>query len=1434
MTEFDASKLFNRRCLVLRIICLFVLLGKGLVSAQSPPGDCSYYYAPLKQHVASIYQGSDDAAEGDGSWMDLAAVNVNIGEAAWADMIGGFRLTGTDIPANATIVKAELVLSFIWDYGGPTTLLIHGEDLTQNSLTFSANSGDLSNRSKTTASISEVQINSIPFLASMPVTYDVTNIVDEFVSEGWTSGDPMTFIVETTTGFRSFSSYEYINPGQYSTQLVLTYQTPLPSCNSGLSGFVFEDYNDNGHFDRHGAEFSEPGLSGVDVLVYDNNGLAFSGITDALGNWTFPGATTGEAYRVEYQYPPEFHTSNASQLGSSSEVSFPTAPECCLDFGLHRLSDYACPEPQLVAVCNVRCGSWNDSDPILVSIPEQELGTSTTDINDYIIPDHPVLIPAAELGAIWGIAYNKCDDVIYTGAKFMNLTDMGPGGTGAIYCIDNSTNDGSHASVTEPSNILVQIPNAGDDPAAGLECGANNDPSYMKFADKVGLGDVDLNETCDTLYAVNLNERSLIAIPVDGCNTTGSLQSYSLPVPSGTFTCSGDTIQPFGLAHRKGKVYVGAVCTAEVTQDTDNLWAYVYEFSAGSGFDPVPVLDFPLDYVRSGRNFENSAGDWPNMDWHPWRTTWSAANPIPDSLYKDNFNQVSYPQPVLSDITFDRGDMVLGFMDRFANQFAFDEDPSGVAGQNEPSGDNTVNATPAGEILRAGATAAGGWILEDNSLVDGQRTGRQTTEGANTEEGPGGGEFYHGDRYSATHEEITLGGLTQIPGHKDVVTTAFDPTGIYREYTDDPRFGSGGIITLDNRSGLQVSGWEGYYGSGSDFGKGNGFGDVEYICECAPLEIGNRVWHDVDGDGVQDPSEQPIGGVLVNLYDAAGLLLGQVTTDSDGRFFFNESNLSLALEPNSNYFIALAPSNFDTNGDLLIGANNYGTTTIANSSSVGNTDTNDSDAIEPANIASGIAAIDSDNLAYIPVSTGEAGENNFTYDFGFRLAADCELTASGLANVDCQLNDFSASAGGQIVFSLNPLGDNLAFGYSISASQGNTAVTVADLSSNAVSENAYGRDSYFLLPAGSAGSGDVQVTITDLADPSCTLIITVPDPGDCQLSCSCSTQTAKIKRAIPMTDTNWTQNLVFPQFDDLNGCRILESVEVVQIGEIGQMAVLENGDATTNTLTATTSGSVSLNFNGNSLSTSPGSITNSANLAVGIAVPAQGTWTGDVMNSTLLAMGSNLLSSLNSLQQPDQQSWWVTSQTGNLSHDDDIVVFDPSFSLTSTSGVYNSASDLSFFTGSGIVNLSASSSGVSSASGSGNASSIIRTTASVTVEVTYSFTCAPPSILSLVPGTCDPASDTFDLDVEVSYYCGLSGDIEVNGTMYTPDGNSPDTFTISGLPATGAPVNTVTVNYVDDTACASATDDYAAPEPCALPECPTNDCVQINVQVNSN
>lgn len=59
--------------------------------------------------------------------------------------------------------------------------------------------------------------------------------------------------------------------------------------------------------------------------------------------------------------------------------------------------------------------------------------------------------------------------------------------------------------------------------------------------------------------------------------------------------------------------------------------------------------------------------------------------------------------------------------------------------------------------------------------------------------------------------------------------------------------------------------------------------DAGFFRRCA---VGDFVWEDANGNGVQDPGEQGIGSVTVNLYDSKNVLMDTVSTVGDGSYSF--------------------------------------------------------------------------------------------------------------------------------------------------------------------------------------------------------------------------------------------------------------------------------------------------------------------------------------------------------------------------------------------------------------------------------------------------------------------------------------------------------------------------------------------------------------------
>lgn len=54
----------------------------------------------------------------------------------------------------------------------------------------------------------------------------------------------------------------------------------------------------------------------------------------------------------------------------------------------------------------------------------------------------------------------------------------------------------------------------------------------------------------------------------------------------------------------------------------------------------------------------------------------------------------------------------------------------------------------------------------------------------------------------------------------------------------------------------------------------------------APATLGDRIWSDADGDGVQDPGERGIEGVTVELLDRGGSVIATTVTGADGSYLF--------------------------------------------------------------------------------------------------------------------------------------------------------------------------------------------------------------------------------------------------------------------------------------------------------------------------------------------------------------------------------------------------------------------------------------------------------------------------------------------------------------------------------------------------------------------
>lgn len=563
----------------------------------------------------------------------------------------------------------------------------------------------------------------------------------------------------------------------------------------------------------------------------------------------------------------------------------------------------------------------------------------------------------------------------------------------------------------------------------GNKATASNDPAAFGQAGKVSLGAIEISSDGRYLFVVNLYDRKIYQFQFNSITNPTSAtfaNSWELPNPparsnsglSGAAVtyASSATInhfyngtrglqRPFALKYRNGKLYIGSVTTGEGTgavSITDNnsgdveytdLWAYVWELTPSvngaasvSDFSSSPVLQFPLNYPK-GIN-----GDTFDEAWRPWTNT------IQQGTIYEPSSSWGIPQAILAGIEFDvDGSMILGLRDRTGDQ-------GGYANRmlDSTGAQTSRTAVSYGDQLRAYKNPSSCTYELESNGKEGVSSSKSATGGANggplvtfsngnrrVNLGPGGGEFYYQDgveMYNGTqqsgryHLNTAMGGLALMPGTEEVTASYMDPLALW----------SGGISWMNNNDGTNTRDYQLYAGSTvGEIGKANGLGDIELLFENAPLEIGNRIWQDTNGDGIQGADEPGIGGVLLELVNEAGTVIATVVTATDGTWYFTTDTgtdgtgvkYGVNLLPSTSYTVRLATSgegndwdptaNSGAGGPRTGGALAGLSLTAANKTGNGEADISDSDATLV------------DKIPSITFTTGGYGENNHTLDIGF-------------------------------------------------------------------------------------------------------------------------------------------------------------------------------------------------------------------------------------------------------------------------------------------------------------------------------------------------------------------------------------------------------------------------------------------------------------------
>ncbi len=705
-------------------------------------------------------------------------------------------------------------------------------------------------------------------------------------------------------------------------------ESPYPAFGPTLiAGRTFNDFNSNGEFSANGM-VTDTVMPGITVTVFSTSGeVVGTAVTDASGNYALTPTAPGP-YRVEFSGLPDGYEPSRSGAANGTSVQFvnTAADATGVDFAASKPCDFCQELPGLFLnfyVGGDQISGPNSAKTVLGMLPYSAGSTALPAASQPVTTS---LARASQIGATWGLGYQRATKTIFAGTYFKYRTGFGPGGQGQIY----SVNAGPDGVLGTAEDIVGSFVNLNTLFGAGTT-GTNPFTATGSFGDsslvgKVEFGDVDVSNDDQTLYAVNLADRKVYQIPLTGnppvAPASAAAVTVSPAVPTTADCLVATDMRPFAVEEHNGLIYIGSICTFEsagpFTAKKPILYVWALD-PATNTFGSTPVLSAPLTYTNA------TVGGW---------LTWSATS--------------SYARiPMLTDIEFDaHGDMILALRNR--------------------GSDMNKAVTGTGDMLLACANGAGGWTLESS----GDCGTRSTNWGLAN--GPGGDEYFNDA--NAEFNEMSNGGLAMLPGSNTVFNTTYDQFVLY----------SGSVTWFSTETGGQVKGWStklSPFDVTTIDGKQNALADIEMLCDPAPIEIGNRVWQDLDSDGIQDAGEPGIGGQTVTLTGPGGVISTTVT-DPDGNYYFRGEAAtglySSTLRANTAYTLSLTPPA----GSALTLLNGD-----ADTSNDSISDVRDSD----ASLVGGTPTI--------YYTTGDIGQNNHGLDFGFikSLTATVDITNTGIA-----------------------------------------------------------------------------------------------------------------------------------------------------------------------------------------------------------------------------------------------------------------------------------------------------------------------------------------------------------------------------------------------------------------------------------------------------
>lgn len=233
-----------------------------------------------------------------------------------------------------------------------------------------------------------------------------------------------------------------------------------------------------------------------------------------------------------------------------------------------------------------------------------------------------------QVGAVYGLAYDAPRGRLYAAAFHKRSTAFGPGGPGQIYAIDVATGQVS------PLVALAAGPDRHDHRL-------NMDSDAAPWVGRAGLGDIDLDDSGDTLFAVNLTDARIYRVDVPGRAVLGSFQHGAAG-----FDWARNA-RPFGLAYHDGWLYHAVVDGMEFESVPGTLQGLVFR-SRPDGSEMTELARVAFTYAH-------------NAPWRRW-------NNSPQQIFSLDGAAQATGQPWITDLELTAGgDIVLGVRDRMVD-----------------------------------------------------------------------------------------------------------------------------------------------------------------------------------------------------------------------------------------------------------------------------------------------------------------------------------------------------------------------------------------------------------------------------------------------------------------------------------------------------------------------------------------------------------------------------------------------------------------------------------------------------------------------------------------------------------------------------------------------------------------------------------------------